>query len=191
MLPMNRSRLPAIALAALFATACASAPRVSTQAAPDADFSAYRSFAFYAPLAAEAQGYATPDSERMKAAARAQMEARGYVYSEASPQLLVNIDGQLQQRTDVFNAPLFEQRLIYSNYDRAYVSSANLVSRNQVHNYFEGSLNVDLVDAQAKRLVWQGTAVARMNKVKPEERGPRTDEAMAEIFAQYPHRAGE
>lgn len=191
MLPTHRTRLAALAVAALLASACASAPRVSTQAAPDVDFSAYRSFAFYSPLAAEAQGYATPDSERMKSAARAQMEARGYVYSETAPQLLVNIDGQLQRRTDVFNAPFFEQRLIYSNYDRAYVSSANLVPRNQVHTYIEGSLSVDLVDAQAKRLVWQGTAVARMNKVKPEERGPRTDAAMAEIFAQYPHHAGE
>lgn len=189
--PARRLFAPAAVLAALLATACASAPRVSTQTAPDADFSAYRTYAFYSPLAAEFQGYATPDSERMKAAARQQMDARGYTYSESAPDLLVNIDAQLQNREDVFSAPQLQQRIYYSTFDRGYITSAYWVPRNEVHRYIEGTLNVDLVDAKAKRLVWEGTAVGRMTKVKAEERGPRTDQAMAEIFAQYPHRAAE
>jgi hypothetical protein len=189
MLSARRLSSPAALLAVLLVSACASGPRVSAQVAPGADFTTYRTYAFHAPLAAESQGYSTPDSERMKAAARAQMEARGYTYSETSPDLLVNIDAQLQDRTDVFSAPQMQQRVYYSQFDRGYISTAYWAPRNDVYRYVEGTLNVDLVDAKAKRLVWEGTAVARMNKVKPAERGPRTDQAMAEIFAQYPHRA--
>ncbi len=189
MIVISRLFPPAALVAALLATACASGPRVTTEAAPGADFSAYRTYAFYAPLAAEFQGYATPDSERMKAAVRQQMDARGYTYSESAPDLLVNIDAQLQNRTDVFDAPQMQQRVYFSSFDRGYVTSTYWVPRNEVHRYIEGTLNVDLVDAKAKRLVWEGTAVGRMNKVKPEERGPRMDQAMTEIFAEYPHRA--
>ena len=57
--------------------ACATGPRISSDVDPTADFSRYRSFAFYSPLAIESQGYATLTSARIKAAARSQMESRG------------------------------------------------------------------------------------------------------------------
>lgn len=189
MMPARRLRPFALLLAALLAAGCASAPKVSSETAPGADFSTYRTYAFHTPLAAEFQGYATPDSERMKAAARQQMDARGYTYSESAPDLLVNLDAQMQDRFDVLDAPQLQQRVYFSSFDRGYVTSTYWVPRNQVHRYVEGTLNVDLVDARAKRLVWEGTAVGRMRNAKPEERGPRMDLAMAEIFAAYPHQA--
>jgi hypothetical protein len=189
MIPARPLRLMAPLLAALLAAGCASAPRVSSEASPGADFSAYRTYAFHTPLAAEFQGYSTPDSERMKAAARQQMDARGYTYSESAPDLLVNLDAQLQDRADVLDAPQLQQRIYFSSFDRGYVTSTYWVQRNHVHRYVEGTLNVDLVDAKAKRLVWEGTAVGRMRNAKPEERGPLMDQAMVEIFAQYPHQA--
>ena len=56
--------------------------------------------------------------------------------------------------------------------------------------YTEGTLNIDLVDRQKNRLVWEGIAVGRIAKLKPEERAARIDATMAEIFARYPYRAG-
>ena len=52
------------------------------------------------------------------------------------------------------------------------------------------SLNVDLVDAREKALVWEGVAVGRMARLKPAERAARIDSTIADIFAEYPHRAG-
>lgn len=58
MQPRIAFRLFALSLLLLLA-ACASTPRVATQADPSADFGRYRSFAFYTPLALEQHGYTT------------------------------------------------------------------------------------------------------------------------------------
>ncbi|RYZ74980.1 MAG: DUF4136 domain-containing protein, partial [Lysobacteraceae bacterium] len=49
----------------LLLAGCASAPRIDSAADPEADFGRYRSFGFYAPLALEKQGYATPATDRI------------------------------------------------------------------------------------------------------------------------------
>ena len=173
----------------LLLSACASGPRISSEADPSADFSRYRSFAFYAPLAIESQGYATPTSRRIRDAARAQMEARGYVYDESAPDLWVNLNAYLQERTDVTTIPDVDYDFYYSYRARSYVAVPYWRDRTEVRRYAEGTLNVDLVDARQKRLVWTGVAVGRVGRATPEERGAKIDAAMAEIFARYPHRA--
>lgn len=191
---MNRFRAVArlCALAALvLLTACATGPRISTEADPEADFSRYRSFAFYAPLAIEKEGYSSAASERMKAAARAEMEARGYVFSTDRPDLWVNINAYTQQRTDVSTMPSVDYAYYYSYRSRGYYVVPYWRDRTDVYRYTEGTLNVDLVDAQRNRLVWEGIAVGRVSRTRdPAERDARINSTMADIFAQYPHRAG-
>ena len=74
----------------------ATGPRISSDSDPQADFANYRSYAFYTPLAVEPKGYSTPASNAMKSAVRREMEARGYVYNESAPDLLVNINAYHQ-----------------------------------------------------------------------------------------------
>jgi len=63
--------------------------------------------------------------------------------------------------------------------------------RTDVHRYTEGTLNVDLIDVERNRLVWEGIAVGRVGRTKDAAaRDARIDSTMAEIFAQYPYRAG-
>ena len=59
-----------------------------------------------------------------------------------------------------------------------------------MRQYTEGTLNIDVVDARKKQLVWEGVAVGTVGRVKPEQRGERIDAAVAAIFAAYPYRAG-
>lgn len=179
----------AMAAATLLLAACATGPRVSSEADPQADFSAYRTFGFYSPLALEKEGYATPTSDQIKAAARAQMEARGYVYEPDQPDLWVNLNAYVQERTDVSSMPVVDYNYYYSYRARGYVAVPYWSERTDVRQYTEGTLNVDLVDRAGNRLVWEGVAVGRIAKMKPEERAARIDAAMADIFAQYPHRA--
>lgn len=188
-LTTGATRLALLLLVALVA-GCATGPRITTDTDPSADFSRYSTFAFFEPLAVEDKGYATPASKRMKSAARREMEARGYVYDEARPDLLVNINAYINERQDVINTPQLQQRLYYSYRHRGYVSSAYWVNRTDVYNYTEGTLNVDLVDAREKQLVWEGVAVGRMANTRPSERDARVNQAIGEIFAQYPYRAG-
>ena len=93
------------AAAVLLLAACATGPRVTSDVDPSANFAQYRTFAFYTPLAIESQGYATLTSGRTKDAARAQMEARGYVYDEKSPDLWVNLNAYMQEKTGVVSVP--------------------------------------------------------------------------------------
>lgn len=180
-----------IALLAGLLAACATGPRVSSDSDPRADFSAYRTFAFYSPLAIEREGYASLVSGRMKAAARAEMEARGYVYSEQDPDLWLNINAYLQQRTDVSTVPAVDYGYYYSYRYRGYVAVPFWHERTTVSRYTEGTMNIDLVDARRNALVWEGIATGRARRNQdPAERDAAIDATIAAIFAQYPHRAG-
>ncbi|KFN49164.1 DUF4136 domain-containing protein [Arenimonas composti] len=179
-----------LALAALLLlAACATGPRISTDADPAADFSRYRTWAFHAPLAVEREGYSTPASSTMRAAVRREMEARGYVYDENAPDLLVNLNAYMNQRSDVVSMPEVRYSWYYSYRANAYYAVPYWTERASVYNYTEGTLNIDLVDARERRLVWEGVAVGRMARLKPAERAARIQQTIAEIFAEYPHRA--
>lgn len=180
--------LAIVALALL--AGCATGPRISSDVDPSADFSRYRTFAFYSPLAIESQGYTTLVSGRMKAAARAQMESRGYAYDEKSPDLWVNLNAYMQEKTDVVSTPEVDYDYYYSYRARRYVAVPYWRDRTDVYRYTEGTLNVDLVDVRQNRLVWEGIAVGRVSRMKPEERAARIDSAIADVFARYPYRAG-
>lgn len=188
-LPPFRWLLAALLLGLL--SACATGPRISSDFDPRADFSAYRTFAFYSPLAIEREGYASLVSGRMKAAARAEMEARGYCYSESDPDLWLNINAYMQPRTDVSTIPDVDYAYYYSYRHRGYLAVPYWHDRTTVHRYTEGTMNIDLVDVRRNALVWEGIAVGRVaRRQDPAARDAAIDSAIADIFAAYPHRAG-
>lgn len=182
-----------VAAFVLLLSACASSsgPRITSEVDPQADFGKYRTFGFYSPLALESAGYATPASERIKAATRAQMESRGYVYDAGQPDLLVNINGNLQERTDVSTVPSMDYARYYGYRGRAIYAVPVWSEETRVSQYTEGTLNIDVIDRAQNKMVWEGIAVGRVSKkVTPEERATRIDSAVADIFAKFPYRAG-
>lgn len=179
------------ACAALLLAGCATGPRVSTEADPRADFSVYRTWAFYQPLAIESDGYETATSEIIKDAVGREMQARGYTYDADSPDLWVNVNAYMQRRTDVSTMPTVDYAYYYNYRARRYVAMPYWRDQTHVSRYTEGTMNVDLVDAARNRMVWEGIAVGRVSNVTAENRAPRINEAVAEIFARYPHRAGQ
>ena len=176
--------------AALLLAGCATGPRVTTEADPRADFSAYRTWAFYDPLAIESYGYETATSELVKHAVNREMQARGYAYDADNPDLWVNINAYMERRTDVTSIPTVDYGYYYNYRARRYVAVPYWSERTHVSRYTEGTMNVDLVDAAQNRLVWEGIAVGRASNLNAENREPRINQAVAEIFARYPHRAG-
>ena len=175
---------------ALLLAGCATGPRISTEADPRADFSAYRTWAFYEPLAIESYGYETATSEIVKHAINREMDARGYTYDADSPDLWVNVNAYMQRRADVTSMPTVDYAYYYHYRARRYVAVPYWRDRAHVTRYTEGTMNVDLVDAGQNRLVWEGIAVGRVSNVTAETREPRINQTIAEIFARYPHRAG-
>ena len=179
-------------LVLLVLSACASGPTVRVDADPDADFSRYRTWDFYAPIAMEANGYTSHTSEQVRAAVARQMQARGYVHDTVAPDLRVNFQGLVQDKTDVYTVPRTDWQYYYNYRARSYVAVPVWYDEAQVSRYREGTLTVDLVDAQANRLVWTGSAIGRIAaRQAPQERAAAVDAAVAAVFAQYPHRGQE
>lgn len=186
-------RLPAWLVAfaaAMVLAACATGPRVRTDYDPSADFGQYKTWGFYKPIAMEESGYSTWISDRIKDNVRREMEARGYRYAEGDPDLLVNFQGIVRERTSVWSVPRTDYTWFYSYRRRAYFAVPYWYDETQVSQYTEGTLTVDLVDAERNRMVWTGAAIGRVVQRTPQEKAAEVDTSIASIFAQYPYRAG-
>jgi len=168
--------------------ACATGPTITADYDRSANFAAYRSFGFYEPLGTDQAGYESLITQTLKASVRQEMESRGYTYAETGADLLVNFNGRLAQRTDVSQTPAPP---MYYGYRRGFYGGwGGYGYETRVDQYVEGTLNIDIVDAQRKQLVWEGVAVGRVGKKTQEERQAALRSAVAEIFAKYPFRAG-
>ncbi len=170
--------------------ACATGPRIRTDFDPEADFSRYRTYAFYQPIAMESSGYSTFITDRIKTNVRREMEARGYTYDETAPDLRVNFQGIVEERTDVYSTPQVDYRYYYSYRARSYVAVPVWYDQAHVSRYTQGTLTVDLVDAGRNRMVWTGDAIGRVTQRTPLERAEQADRSIMEIFLRYPYRAG-
>ena len=102
---MKASTLLAAGCLAALLSACATGPSIRSDYDQKADFSRYRTFGYMSPLGTDNAGYSSLLTERLKDATRGQMEMRGYVYNTADPDLLINFNGKLQQKTQVTQAP--------------------------------------------------------------------------------------
>jgi len=170
--------------------ACAAGPRVRTDADPAGDFSKYATYAFYEPLAMEQSGYTTYLSDRIKTSVRREMDARGYRFDPDNPDLRVNFQGIIRERTDVYNVPRTDMQYFYSYRARRYFAVPVWYDETRVNDYTEGTLTVDLVDAERNHLVWTGDAIGRVTQKTPQERVQAADAAIAAIFIEYPYTAG-
>lgn len=184
--PSLARSLPLLLLLLLLG-ACASTPRISTDMDPRSDFSGYSSYAFYEPLAMEQSGYSTYLTESIKAAIRREMEARGYVFDPTDPDVRVNFQGMVQERTDVHSVPRMDVGYFYSYRARQYVGVPFWYDDTHVSRYTQGTLSIDVVDADRNHLVWTGAAVGRVTQKSPQERASEADRAISAIFARYPH----
>lgn len=158
-------------------------PTIRTDRDPRADLSAYTTFAFFQPLTTDSKGYSTLLSARLRDATRRELQKRGYSYDESDPDLLVNFNVNIKERQELRAMPRYGY---YAYRDGLYAAWPEYPYDFYTVTYAEGTVVVDLVDAARKQLVWQGLATGRItDKVI---RNPRAaiDQAVAQIFAQYP-----
>ena len=104
MLRTLRALLCGIAFSVVLA-GCASGPETRANYDKSVDFAQYRTFGFFEKLGTDASGYESLITQQLKAATRREMEARGYAFSTANPDLLVNFNASLAQQTRVSQSP--------------------------------------------------------------------------------------
>lgn len=186
----------ALAAICLALSACSSLPQVRAYSDRSADFTQYKTFAFTSPLATDRSGYQSLVSQELKAATRREMEARGLRLDEASPQLLINFNAALVDKTRVSSVPVlvtgspgFYGGSYYGYRRGAYLPWPQYVEQTVVFNYKEGTLNIDVIDAARKQLVWEG--VVTDSSVTQEELADlptSLSNVVKAAFASYPIR---
>jgi hypothetical protein len=193
MLKLRLQRLVPIALV-LLVTACASGPKIQTNYDPSVDFGKYRTYGFFTPMSIEGEHYSTIYGAIFREAIGREMEARGYVPSEA-PDLLINVSASMQEKIQVSQTSAPPYHGGYYGYRAGFYDPwGGYGWNNQTHvsQYTEGTINIDLVDRAQKRMVWEGVAIGRLKEgLTNTEVRERISNGVATMFEEYPFRAAQ
>lgn len=177
-------------------SACASGPEIRSLANPEKDLAAYETFGFFSPLATDSAGYESVLTAHFKNATKRNLEAKGYVYSESSPDLLVNFFVNLEDRQEIrtYSTPPPPVSMGYYGYRTGFYGGwggyPGAFGGTEIHtiNYTAGTLTIDLVDPAENVLVWQGQAEGRVKDEARRNPGPAIDAVVTEIIATLPAR---
>ena len=175
----------------LFLTSCASV-NVLSDYDRQTDFTAYKSYAFYKTGIDRAQ-ISDLDKKRILRAIETEMDSLGFVKSE-EPDLLVSIFTNERVEVDVYGPAWgygwgWGWGWGWPGYYNPYFWGPGYYGNN-VSTRTEGSLYIDLIDAEKKELVWQGRGVGTLNNTKNiEKKEKRIREFVSQIMRQFPPEA--
>lgn len=186
------ARVGAFAGALMLAGCASMGPEITTDHDATADFSQYKTFGFMdREERGETRTYATLGDQRVTKAVTTALEARGYRRVEDNPDLLVNFAMTTEKVQDVRTVPSAVMPPPWYGWRGGYYYPWPAYSyETQVDTYQRGTLYIDLIDAERRQLVWEGTATGRVTKATREDPAGALDAAVAQIFEQYPFRAG-
>jgi hypothetical protein len=175
-------------LAALFAAGCATTTGPKTRIDYDrsADFSVYRTYGFPKETGTDRGGYSTLVTSYLKSAMSSQMEARGYKYSAEHPDLLVNFYMNTRDRTELRSTPNMSLGYGYYGYRYGLYNAWPLYDEDRTVTYKVGTLNIDIVDAEKKQLIWEGVAEGRVNEEDLQNPKVAINGVVTELMRQYP-----
>lgn len=190
----NFTRLSAILITIMLLAGCASSTKIQSDYDHSVDFSQYKTYGYYSPMGIENPNYSSLLGSMFRDAIDAQMLPKGYVKSD-NPDLLINVSARLEDKTKVttYSDPMMGGG--YYGYRGGMYDSwggYGYGSSTHVSQYTEGTVNVDMVDIKQKRMIWEGVAIGRINeKQKSGELREDIRVGVAEMFANYPFRAGQ
>ncbi len=152
-------------LALIALAACATPqPRVESTLAPGVDLARHATFGWFEPLGTDEGDYTSILSSRLQSATREALEARGYRYVEENPSMWVNFSTGRRQETS--NDPVVGTSVGFGSWgSHAGVSIGFGGGPSSVRE--AGQLVVDLVDPDARAMLWSG--VVRMEDSDPSQ----------------------
>ncbi|MFT0714487.1 DUF4136 domain-containing protein [Flagellimonas lutimaris] len=174
----------ALAVFAFGLLASCTSVRVISDYDQKADFNTYKSYAFYKTGIDKAQ-ISDLDKKRILRAIEAEMGSRGFVKSD-NPDVLISIFTKERERVDVYNNYGWGWGGFYSPW--AWGPGWGWGGYgNNVSTRTEGSLYIDVIDANKKELVWQGRGVGTLNNTSNiEKKEQRIREFVSRILEEYP-----
>jgi hypothetical protein len=177
-----------LALSALLAACVTGGEVTSSDIDTHADFSRYHTFAFSEPLGTNRGGADTLLSQRLKASAARQMQARGFVYQAQAPDLLVNFHAKVVEReySGVSFAPMFG---FYGGHRHGFYAAGAWPAWGygmDDDSYDEGQLNIDLIDAAQKRQIWETVVIGNAVRATGPRADAIVDAAVIKAFRKFP-----
>jgi len=179
-------------IAASLLTACASTPNTFINADPDVDFSQYKTFGYFPTLSTDKEQYESLVSNFLKVAVAQQFDRRGLTYDDDDPQLLVNFYINTKEKIRTRSVPSAGG---YYGYRDPFYSpwggyGMGMGYETHVDQYTEGTLNIDVVDAATKKLVWEGAIAGRLSDKDIRSMETTVDGAVASVMKGYPIQPG-
>jgi hypothetical protein len=166
-----------------------SGPSIRVDGDPAANIPSFRTFGYFDQLATDKAGYSTILTARLKDATRRELEKHGYQYVDANPELLVNFNVNIAEKTEIRSSPSTSVGYGYYGYRAGmYGAWGGYPQDIETRNYKQGTLSIDVVDASKRALVWQGVAEGRVSKEAQQNPGPAIDAVVAQIMAGFPSR---
>lgn len=189
MLKRNFAAALTLALAVL-AAGCAttSAPKNRIDYDKSADFSVYRTFGFPKETGTDRGGYSTLVTSYFKSSVTTAMEARGYKYAAEHPDLLVNFFMNTRERTEVRAASNASLGYGYYGYRYGLYNAWPMYDEDRTVTYKVGTINVDIVDAEKKQLIWEGVSEGRVSEEAMANPKVTVNAVVTELMRQYPGR---
>ncbi len=166
--------LPVILM--ILMTGCESL-RISTDYDSKVDFSKYKTFNFSKEI--DKVSLNDLNRRRLKDAISREMVARGYQVS-ATPEVLVNtfVKGRNKYSATANTYSMGGPYMYYHGWG----SSSTYVD---VNRSIEGTLFIDLIDVQEKKMIWEGVAEGLVNP-RTETREETINNVVGMIFKNYP-----
>jgi hypothetical protein len=169
--------LKLLPLTLIFLLVSCSSVRVSTDYDTNIDFSRYKTFAFYKKGIDKVQ-ISDLDKRRILKAIEKELLNLGFVKSN-NPDLLVNIFTKSREKIDIYN----NNNMFFGWHPWYYGPNFGT----QISQYTEGTLFIDLIDANKKELAWQGIGSGALNSARNvAKKEERIKEFVVEIMAKYP-----
>ena len=168
---------PVLLLLAILVTSCSSV-RVASDYDREVNFNQYESYAFFKPGIDKAE-ISDLDKKRILRAIEAEMQRKGFTKSE-DPDLLVSIFTKTNENINIYQNNMMGWGYGWGWHPWYWGSGFNTVNRTS-----EGTLYIDLIDAEGKELVWQGMGTAALaSDVNKKQK--RINEIVSEILEKYP-----
>jgi len=172
-------------LSLLVITGCASGPTIRSNVDESVDFTSFRTFGFFQPLATDREGYQSLISQQLITSADRELKARGLQRTDTNPDLLINFSADLDQRLRVTQSPGTPPRSFH-RHRRGFYSTWPMYQQTEIRQYTKGTLGIDVVDAARRQLVWEGFALGRVTQQTTDNIGPVLDSAVIDIFGNFP-----
>ncbi|GAA4932357.1 DUF4136 domain-containing protein [Algibacter agarivorans] len=173
--------LPLLAL--LIVVSSCSSVRVAADYDKAAKFSEYKTFAFFKTGIDKAE-ISDLDKRRILRAIEAELLAKGFTKSD-NPDLLVSLFTKSQQRVDVYNNSWGYGGWGWGGYGGFGPGWGWGWNQPSVSTSTQGTLYVDLIDANKKELVWQGMGTGYLSR-NMEKKEERIKEFVTKIMEKYP-----